>query len=337
MKGLVSATVREAPAQGQRFEGRDLEVCEPFVIRGLCAQWPSVGGTGRETDWLARYLAEMDTGRNAQCFVGDAETGGRYYYTDDLDGFNFTRETMSLSAAIERIQECARDPAKGSIYLGSVPVAEHIPAFAGDNLVEGLPAGTEPRIWIGNRSRVSCHFDTFDNLACVVAGRRRFTLYPPELIGDLYVGPIDHTMAGQPVSLAASSAPGDPRFPRFDAVRGRALTVELGPGDALYLPKLWWHEIEASGEFNVLVNYWFDAFRQGPDAPFTAMMLALLAIAERPPGERAAWKAFFDHYVFRPDGHPLQHLPASQHGILGPLDRENRARLRASVMQQLRG
>ena len=32
--------------------------------------------------------------------------------------------------------------------------------------------------------------------------------------------------------------------------------------------------------------------------------------AERPAPERAAWKAFFDHYVFRADGHPLRHLPA---------------------------
>lgn len=326
--------VRELAASGWPI---DLESCEPLVIRGLCAHWPSVGGSGRPFDWLAHYLAGMDTGRTAQSFVAPAETGGRYAYAEDLEGFNFTRETMTLSAALERIRACAEDPAKGSLYLGSIPVADHMPLFARENVVEGLPGGVEPRIWLGNRSHVACHYDTFDNLACVVAGRRRFTLYPPELIGDLYVGPIDHTMAGQPVSLAASSAPGDPRYPRFDAVRDRALTAELGPGDALYLPKLWWHEVEASGEANVLVNYWWDAFRQGSDAPFTAMMLALLAIAERPDRERAAWSAFFDHYVFRPDGHPLRHLPASRHGILGPLERDNRARLRALVMQQLRG
>lgn len=329
-------TVRAIPGRGRPFAGDALAECQPFVIRGLCAHWPSVGETGRAVDWLARYLGEMDTGRSAQCFAGEAGTDGRYYYSDDLRGFNFTRETMSLSAALERILDCAGDPARGTAYLGSLPVAEHLPAFADANTIEGLPAGVEPRIWIGNRSHVACHFDTFDNLACAVAGRRRFTLYPPELIGDLYVGPIDHTMAGQPVSLAASSPRGDPRFPRFEAIRDRALTVELAPGDALYLPKLWWHEVEASEPFNVLVNYWWDAFRQGPDAPYTAMMLALLTIAERPPGERAAWQAFFEHYVFRPDGHPLRHLPASQHGVLGPLERENRARLRAAVMQQLR-
>lgn len=333
----LAATVPEVSANGNPFEPNRFEACEPVILRGLCAHWPIIRATKGRFDTLAEYLRAMDTGRTAQCFVAPPEVGGRYYYGHDLEGFNFTRETVTLSVAVDRILACAEDPAKGSVYLGSVPVADHVPGFAGENVLDGLPEGVEPRIWIGNRSRVSCHFDTFDNLACVVAGRRRFTLYPPEAIADLYVGPIDHTMAGQPVSLAASSAPGDPRYPRFDAIRDRALIVELEPGDALYLPKLWWHQVEATDEVNVLVNYWWDAFPQGRDTPFTAMMLALLAVAERPARERAAWRAFFDHYVFRPEGHPLGHLPEHQRGILGELGPENRSRLRASIMQQLRG
>ena len=193
------------------------------------------------------------------------------------------------------------------------------------------------KMLIGNASQVSCHFDTFENVACVVAGRRRFTLYPPDCIGDLYVGPIDNTMAGQPVGLAVGSAPGDPRYPRFERVRDRALSVELEPGDALYLPKLWWHHVEATEPVNMLVNYWWDAFSAGPDAPYLTMLLSMIAIAERPLPERAAWRAFFDHYVFRPEGHPLAHLPDSKHGILGPLRPSNYGRIRAFVMQALRG
>ena len=144
-------------------------------------------------------------------------------------------------------------------------------------------------------------------------------------------------MAGQPTSLAAGAAVGDPRYLRFAAARARAVTVELAPGDALYLPKLWWHSVEATAPFNVLVNYWWDGFSSGPDAPHTTLLLAMIAIAERPAPERAAWRAFFDHYVFRPDGHPLAHLPEAQHGILGPLRAGNYGRIRALVMKLLRG
>ena len=191
-------------------------------------------------------------------------------------------------------------------------------------------------LWIGNASFVSCHYDTFDNLACVVAGRRRFTLFRPETIDNLYVGPIDFTMAGPPVALAVGTAPRDPRFPKFEAVRDAALIAELEAGDVLYLPKLWWHQVEATEQLNLLANYWWDAFSAGPDAPYTTMMLAMIAIAERPAHERAAWRAFFDQYVFRPNGHPLAHLPADKHGILGPL-KQNYGRIRARVMQTLRG
>ncbi|MDE1939018.1 MAG: cupin-like domain-containing protein, partial [Alphaproteobacteria bacterium] len=86
-----------------------------------------------------------------------------------------------------------------------------------------------------------------------------------------------------------------------------------------------------------LINYWWDAFSTGPDAPYTSLLLAMIAISERPPKERQAWKAYFDHYVFRSKGHPLAHLPADQHGLLGPLKPDNYGKIRAWVMHMLRG
>jgi len=222
------------------------------------------------------------------------------------------------------------------MYVGSVPVNDYLPGFATQNVLQVLAAHVAPRIWLGHASNVSAHFDAFDNVACVVAGARRFTLFPPEAIEGLYVGPLDNTMAGQPVSLAASAPVDDDRYPLFRRIRERALRAELRPGDGIYIPKLWWHQIEATASFNGLVNYWWDAFAAGPDPPYTSLLLSMIAIAERPPREREAWKAFFDHYVFRSNGHPLAHLPAEQHGLLGPL-KDNYAKIRAMVMHRLRG
>ena len=243
---------------------------------------------------------------------------------------------MKFSAALDTIVSSLDRAGAPSVYVGSVPANDFLPGFAARNPMPLLAAGIGPRIWVGHASNVSPHYDAMDNLACVVAGSRRFTLFAPELIGRLYVGPIDNTMAGQPVSLAASAEPDDARFPLFRQVRDQALTAELQPGDALYLPKLWWHKVESTAPFNGLVNYWWDAFSAGPDAPYTSLLLSMITIAERPAEERPAWKAFFDHYVFRSDGHPLAHLPAEQHGLLGPL-KENYGRIRALVMHLLRG
>lgn len=308
--------------------------CRPKVLRGMAADWPVVRASATGEAFRA-YLRRFEAPGTIEVFFGGRDIGGKYYYGDDLRGFNFERRILPFAQALDAIFGGAGGEGP-SAYVGSVPAETYLPGFAEENATALAGAAASPRIWLGHASTVSCHYDAYDNLAVVVAGRRRFTLYAPELIGDLYVGPIDHTMAGQPVSLAASSAPGDPRYPRFEAVRGKALTAELEPGDALYLPKLWWHQVEATAGFNGLVNYWWDAFKQGPDAPYAAMLLAMIALAERPQAERAAWRAYFDHYVFRGEGHPLAHLPEESRGVLGSLRPDNYGRLRALVMHMLR-
>jgi len=330
---VIDAALPAALADPEAFR-RDVMVAgRPVVLRGAARHWPMLAG-GRDT--VVEALLAFDAGRTAEMFVGPPAIGARYHYDEALAGFNFTRTTLPFREALARVLDTAGQPDSPSLYMGSLTSENCFPGIETVVRLPFVPATARPRIWIGHASTVACHYDTMDNVACVAAGRRRFTLFPPEAIADLYVGPIDHTMAGQPVGLAVGSAPGDARFPRFDRIRDRALVVELEPGDALYVPKLWWHQVEAIGEVNVLVNFWWDGFADGPDQPYTAMMLALIAIAERPAAERAAWRAWFDHYVFRPEGHPLAFLPPARHGILDGQP-ESRGRIRALVMRLLRG
>ena len=313
-----------------------MQQCRPTVIRGLVAEWPVVKAARAGLGALKSYLAPLDVGAEVEVYCGDPAIRGKYYYTTGLQGFNFERRMMKLMDAMDLMSEAAAHPGTRSVYVGSAPTGDCLPGFAAANAMP-LAGGTGPRIWLGSAANISTHYDTFDNLACVIAGRRRFTLYSPEVIGQLYIGPIDNTMSGPPVSLAASDPEASAaKYPRFEAVRDQRFMADLEAGDALYMPKLWWHQVESTAPFNGLVNYWWDAFASGPDAPYTSLLLAMIAISERPPGERAAWKAFFDHYVFRTNGHPLAHLPAEQHGILGPLRPDNYSRIRARIMRLLR-
>ena len=90
-------------------------------------------------------------------------------------------------------------------------------------------------LWIGNRTHTATHWDQSQNLACVVAGRRRWTLFPPEQLKNLYVGPLEFTLAGQPTSLVDIDAPDLKTYPRFAEALKVARRAELGPGDALYM------------------------------------------------------------------------------------------------------
>jgi cupin-like protein len=327
----------ESLTDPETFAREIAEPCRPVVIRGLVGAWPVVRAAAHSPMHFRDYVSQFDAGGNTEVFIGEPHISGKYYYSDDLKGFNFSRARMSFADALDSIVSTSGRAGQRSMYVGSLPTDHYLPGFAAQNALHILQPGVVPRIWLGHASNVSAHYDTFDNVACVVAGMRRFTLFAPDTIGRLYVGPLDHTMAGQPVSLAASAPPDDDRFPLFREVREQALVAELQPGDAIYVPKLWWHQVEATSAFNVLVNYWWDAFSVGRDAPSIGLLLSMITIAERPPAERQAWKAFFDHYVFRTNGHPLAHLPASQHGVLGPLLPDNYEKIRARVLHLLRG
>ena len=70
--------------------------------------------------------------------------------------------------------------------------------------------------------------------------------------------------------------------------------AELEPGDALFIPSMWWHEVEALAPFNLLVNYWWRTTPDYMDAPINALQHALqhalLSIAGLPPEEKQIWQ-----------------------------------------------
>ena len=314
----------------------EIEPCyHPVVLRGLAKDWPAVAAARRSDAEWAAYLTGYDRGAPVDAFLGPAAMQGRYFYADDLKGFNFERRRGPLAGVLDFLLRSAEDPAPPAFYVGATPVPETLPGFDSANPMTLLARETAiPRAWIGNRSTVTTHFDVSDNIAVVVAGRRRFTLFPPEQLPNLYIGPLDHTMAGQPASLVSLHDPDLVRFPRFPEAMAAAMTAELEPGDAIYVPSLWWHHVEALAPVNMLVNYWVDPPADA-GSPFDAMVHGILAIAALPAPRRAAWRAFFDHYVFRPTSDPAAHLPAENRGILADQTPELRERLRLFLMRGL--
>ena len=249
-----------------------------MVLRGLVNDWPVVRAAKDSPRALGNYLAAFDAGEQIEVFFGEPAIAGKYYYDDGFKGFSFERRTMRLRRGAAVHHRCGRIRRAATRYTrGPRPAGTVCRDSRTDNAMPLLAAETPPRIWLGTAANVSSHYDTFDNLACVIAGRGAVSLSTaPELISRLYIGPIDRTMAGPPVSLAASSPQDDQRFPLFRDVRDQAWVCELQAGDALYLPKLWWHQVESTGAFNGLVNYWWDGFASGPDAPYTSLLLAMI-------------------------------------------------------------
>lgn len=308
---------------------------EPVVMKGLVADWPAVRAGRKSADDLTDYLNGLDNGQPVETLVGRPEIGGRFFYNEAMDGLNFGKRPQPLAESLRAIMDLRGQEHPPAIYVQSTPVADLLPGFAADQPMNLVPDGTEPRIWVGNRLTVQTHFDLKENIACVVSGRRRFTLFPPEQTPNLYIGPFLLTPAGTPVSMVNLDQPDLDAYPRFAEAQKHARQAELEPGDALYIPYFWWHHVQSLDDFNVLVNYWWNEANADLGSPFEAMLHSLLALRDLPERQREAWRTMFDTYVFGRHGDPVAHLPPEILGPLGPHDAKTRQNVRMLLLRSI--
>jgi len=312
-----------------------LEPARPMLLRGLVREWPAVRAARQSADAAIDYLRGFYVDTTVNAVRLQPAHQGRVFYNEDLSGFNFEPFRSRLDAVLDELQRLAREPDPATLYVGSTTVDTCLPGFRADNDLAMGDISPLVSIWLGNRSRVAAHFDVPDNIACCIAGRRRFTLFPPGQIANLYPGPIDFTPAGQTISMVDFHAPDFDRFPRFAEALEHAQTVDLEPGDALVIPSLWWHHVEAGESFNALVNYWWRRSPAYMDPPANVLDYALLALRDLPPEQRSAWHELFRYYVFEFEAESMDHLPVDRRGVLGPLDEMGARRLRAQLLRKL--
>jgi len=306
----------------------------PVVMRGLCSDWPLL--RHRDAPDLAiDYLKAHDQGAPVTAFVADAEHAGRLFYNEQISELNFQPIRTTLTDVLDRLRQARGMPKPPTIYMGSMALNHCLPEIKAANSLPSHDLVTSVRIWIGNASRVAAHHDVLDNIACVCAGKRRFTLFPPDQLANLYLGPLDLTPAGQQVSLVDPDQPDLARFPRYAEALEHAQQAELEPGDAIYIPSMWWHQVSALSRFNILINHWWRDQPAWMGAPADVLKHALLNLRDLPRRQRIAWQTIFNHYIFDPPEDALAHIPESQRGMLGGLDEDQARQLRMQLRNNL--
>jgi hypothetical protein len=322
--------IEEFHHSGQTIELRALtDRARPLVLRGLCLDWPLVKLARQSDTAFAQALASHDNGAAVDALLMAADADGLVGYNAAMDGFNYEHFRVSVTQVLQRLAHYSRHSQARGLALQSALIANCLPGLAATHRLPFLDASVQPRLWLGNRVTTPAHFDSTHNIAVVACGRRRFTLFPPEQVENLYIGPLDFAPTAAAISLPRFDAVGDPRWPRLQQALDQAQTAELEPGDAIYIPPVWWHHVASLEPLNALINYWW---RSPPVAEpgLNALMHCILAYKSLPPAERAAWKTLLDHYVFG-DADPAAHIPAERRGVLGPLTPEMEARLRRLI------
>ncbi len=319
------------------FDTIDRARFEADILRGAVRNWPVVALGRQSPEALCDYFKQRASDRKLLLQSAPPEIAGRYSFSDDLKGLNHQQRQLPFAAVSDLILRDRGIIGAPCHYAGGIPVDHVMPAVLSENMNTLVDPSRYRQIslWIGNRTRTAAHWDLPQNMACVVAGRRRFTLFPIEQVGNLYITPLDMTLAGQPTSLVDFHNPDFDKYPRFREAMANAEVADLEPGDVLYMPSLWFHHVESLENFGAMINFWW---RDGPgymNTPLLTLLHGLLTIRDMPLPERMRWRTLFDHYIFQPEGEALAHIPEPARGLFRTMNADIEKELKSYLIQTL--
>lgn len=223
----------------------------PVVLAGEMAGWPAL------ERWTPDYLRQL---------IGSAEVEVQTRRAADPD---FERRMDAHSERLPFktfIDQISRPGAGNDAYLTAYNSARNAAALACldqdlgfiDKLLVRDGAQPHGMPWIGpDGSFTPLHHDLTNNLLLQIQGRKRLLLVAPSETPRLYN---DHHVYSRIRDLAEPGL-----VDRFPAVEGLNVhQVILGPGDALFIPLGWWHQVTAL-DFSVTLTHtnfrWPNDFR----------------------------------------------------------------------------
>ena len=311
----------------------------PTVFKGFCSEWKLTKHAKNSNNALIAYIKTFSNNTYVGVNVGEPSIKGNFGYNENMEALNFQRFEAPMNEVLDQIANTAGNTNAPSIYIGSALVSDCLPDLEDTRKVNMPGKLNAPdcltKIWIANRSRAACHQDMNENLACCVAGRKRFVLFPPDQIKNLYPGPLEFTPAGPSISLVDINNPDLTKFPRYEEALKQAQVAELEPGDAIYIPYLWWHDVTNTADLNVQINYWWNQEGTNTIAEKLALYHSIVELKHLPPARKNALKAQLEYYAYDDSTISSEHIPATLAGVSNKLSIEQKDEYRKLLADQL--
>jgi hypothetical protein len=244
LRSMASSIPRRAGVSPQIFLEAYYAANRPVVLAGEMAGWPALDR------WTPEYLKHVVGSREVEVQANRA--------ADEDFERNMTahRSHMPFDAFIDRI---SAPNAGNDVYLTAWNSASNAEALSPlqadlgslDKLLIGGEVGqgatSQGMMWIGPAGTFTpLHHDLTNNLLLQIRGRKMVLLVEPADTDRLYN---DHHVYSRIRDL---TEPGlVDRFPKLEGLRVHQ--VLLTPGEALFIPLGWWHQVRAL-DFSVSIT-----------------------------------------------------------------------------------
>jgi len=307
---------------------------QPLILKGFVNHWPMVK-KGKESEGsLQHYLLKYAKDSSLIVGQGHSDINGRIFYNQEFTALNCKAYKMTLTGLLEQINSYKNAKNPPLCYMGTTSADKAFSNLRQENDIHIADKSPVMNLWMGNQSTIPAHYDVPNNIACNVFGKRRFTLFPPEELENLYIGPLDFTPAGQSLSLVDFKKPDFNKYPKFRQALKKAQVAELEAGDALFLPSMWWHHVEGLEHYNLLATFWWSSTELATDDAGNALLYSIMAISNLSKDKKDIWLNLFKHYIF--DEPSLDHIPEHAKGILNLQDEKKLRYFKEYLIKRLR-
>ncbi|KAG5452308.1 aminotransferase [Clonorchis sinensis] len=232
----------------------------PLIAKGIAACWPSC------KLWTLEYLDEMISGpllfrlakRHSEAVQWEPDCQTVFASVGEFrDWLSGTNDSFNPFNPYPKDSWWAY---ADYVYMSSTDGFDKLLVdLPYDQTFQTSNGITSPTFWLGSSgSNTLCHYDTYGvNIVVQVFGKKHWTLFPNSDTPYMYQTrlPLEESTVFSEINFPI---PDYRKHPLLAQTSPRSVVLE--PGDALFVPRGWWHFVQSTTDCQATcaVNWWID-------------------------------------------------------------------------------